>query len=276
MRLVRYESGGKSGIGVHTSRGTVPTGETDLASFFAESDPAGRVAQALTGQRPITVDRLLPPLAPGKILCAGVNYGAHLEENPQAVRPEEPTFFSKLPSAVIGPDEPVVLPYAGCQVDYEVELAVVIGRTARGLAPADALSAVFGYVLLNDVSARDIQFRNGQLTLGKGLDTFCPVGPGVVLRAAIPDPGQLTLTTRVNGEVLQRGTTSDMIFDLPTLLSHLTAYLTLYPGDIVSTGTPAGVAAFRPDHPYLQPGDVVEVACEQIGVLRNPVRAGWM
>jgi 2-keto-4-pentenoate hydratase/2-oxohepta-3-ene-1,7-dioic acid hydratase in catechol pathway len=217
----------------------------------------------------------LPVYPPSKVLCCGVNYASHMEENPSATRPDEPFFFAKLPSAIIGPGEPIIVPYEGCQVDYEVELAVVIGERIRHIAPEQALGAVYGYTLVNDVSARDVQFRNAQITLGKNFDSFCPIGPVVVPADAIPDPQSLRLRTTVNGDVRQDAGTSEMLFPVAEIISRLSRVMTLERGDIVTTGTPAGVACFRQPPAYLQPGDVVVVESDVIGRLENPVVAGW-
>lgn len=216
--------------------------------------------------------RLVAPLAPGKIICSGINFRSHLNENPKASLPTRPFFFAKLTSAVIGPGDPIVQPYASCGLDYEVELAIVIGRTMRRVSSEAALDHIFGYTILNDVSARDLQFAaDGQFTLGKGLDTFCPLGPSIITAKDVGDPSDLALATTVNGEVRQDGSTRDWIFPLPVLLSELSEHVTLEPGDVVSTGTPAGVAHFLPDRPYLRPGDMVTVSIERLGSLTNPV-----
>jgi 2-keto-4-pentenoate hydratase/2-oxohepta-3-ene-1,7-dioic acid hydratase in catechol pathway len=217
----------------------------------------------------------LPLGIPSKLLFCGINYASHLDENPSGVLPDEPFFFAKLPSAIIGPGDPIRIPYERCQVDYEVELAVVIGRRAHRLAPEDALDAVFGYTLVNDVSARDVQVRNAQVTLGKNFDTFCPIGPTVVGVDQIGDPSKLRITARVNGEIRQDASTADMLFGIPELLSRLSHVMTLEPGDIVTTGTPAGVGCFRDPPLYLRPGDLVAVEADGIGRLENPVVAGW-
>ncbi len=232
-----------------------------LASGAGETYELGRV-------------RLLAPLPrPGKILCSGINYRGHLEENPGAVLPQFPFFFAKLPSAVIGPGEPIVKPGMSEQLDYEVELAVVIGRTVRSASPAQVMDAVFGYTILHDVSARDVQFTDSQITLGKNFDTFAPIGPCVVTKEEIPDPANLSLRTWVNGEMLQDGTTRDWVFPLPQLLSKLSQVMTLEPGDIVTTGTPAGVGYFRKPQVFLHPGDTVVLEIEGIGRLENSVVA---
>jgi 2-keto-4-pentenoate hydratase/2-oxohepta-3-ene-1,7-dioic acid hydratase in catechol pathway len=218
--------------------------------------------------------RLRPPLLrPPKILCAGTNYHGHLAENPAARRPSEPFIFSKLPSGVIGDGDAIVKPALTEQLDYEVELAVVIGRPMKAVAAVTALDYVAGYTIMNDVSARDIQFTNGQITLGKNFDTFAPLGPCLVTADEIVEPQQLMLRTWVNDELRQAAPASDMIFSIAELLARLSAVMTLEPGDIVSTGTPAGVGAFRQPPVFLQPGDSVTVAIDGIGRLTNPIVA---
>jgi 2,4-diketo-3-deoxy-L-fuconate hydrolase len=212
---------------------------------------------------------------PSKLLFCGVNYASHKEENPAAVMPSEPFFFAKLPSAIVAAGEPIVMPYPDCWLDYEVELAMVIGARARNLTPENAIDCVEAYTLVNDVSARDVQFRDSQVTLGKNFDTFCPLGPRLVPAASMPPLDQVLLRTTVNGEVRQEESAGAMIFSITTLLCHLSRVMTLEPGDVVTTGTPAGVAAFREPSAYLRPGDVVRVEAEQIGVLENEVVAGW-
>ena len=216
--------------------------------------------------------RLRPPLLrPGKILCVGTNFEGHLAENPAATRPPEPFIFAKLPSGVIGPGDAIVKPTPATQLDYEVELAVVIGRPLRQVPAERALEYVAGYTIMNDVSARDVQFRNNQITLGKNFDTFAPLGPCLVTADEIGDPRRLRLRTWVNGELRQDETAADMIFGVADVLAYLSAVMTLEPGDVVSTGTPAGVGAFRQPPAYLEPGDVVTLEIEGIGRLENPV-----
>jgi 2,4-diketo-3-deoxy-L-fuconate hydrolase len=216
-----------------------------------------------------------PVSRPSKLLFCGVNYASHLEENPAATLPEEPFLFSKLPSAIVGPNHAIRIPYDGCDVDYEVELAVVIGRTARQVPVDDAFDVVYGYTLVNDVSARDVQFRNGQITLGKNFDTFCPIGPTVVLADEVPDPSQLRISTTVNGEIRQDAGLDELLFGIPELISRLSRVMTLERGDVVSTGTPAGCGCFRNPPTYLHPGDVVAIESDLIGRLENPVTRGW-
>ena len=274
MRVVRYEHAGSRGVGIRVEGGVVPSGYDDILDLIR----AGADAVAATGAEPIPLVacRLLAPMpAPSKLLFAGLNYRSHTEENPGAVLPTYPQFFSKLPSSIIGPHEAIVLPEPETQVDYEVELAVVMGRTARAVSPSQALDHIFGYTVVNDVSARDVQFRDNQITTGKGFDTFCPMGPEIVLRDEISDPQALYVASYVNGERRQSSATADMLFDVATLIAFVSTHITLYPGDIISTGTPAGVGTFRTPPVFLQPGDTVDVEVDAIGRLSNPVVAGW-
>jgi 2,4-diketo-3-deoxy-L-fuconate hydrolase len=277
MRLVRYGHAGRVGIGVKVDGGVAPTPYTEMIDLIR----AGEVGLAIARESAkagsvFTQYRLLAPIpSPGKLLFSGINYRSHKEENPAATLPETPQFFAKLPSSVIGPDEPIILPSRESQVDYEVELAVVIGKTTRRVDESSALDRVFGYTVVNDVSARDVQFKDNQITAGKGYDSFCPMGPEIVLRDEIPDPSQLHVASYVNGEQRQSSSTADMLFTVAQLITFLSTHITLYPGDIISTGTPAGVGCFRHPPTYLKPGDVVEVEVDKIGRLRNPVVAGW-
>jgi 2-keto-4-pentenoate hydratase/2-oxohepta-3-ene-1,7-dioic acid hydratase in catechol pathway len=277
VRLVTYEHSGGTAVGIRADGGIVPTGYSDLVALILDGERGlERAREAAERGEPVEPERVLAPIArPGKILCSGINYASHKEENPDAVFPDEPFFFSKLPSAVIGPGEAIVIPRPDMQTDYEVELALVIGRTARRVTEADALGYVFGYTVLNDVSARDIQFKDSQITLGKGVDTFSPLGPEVVTADEIPDPQQLHVSSQLNEEQMQSTPCSDMIFPAARLLEFLTAIVTLYPGDVVSTGTPAGVGAFRKPPVWLRPGDEITVEVDRVGRLTNPVVAGW-
>jgi 2-keto-4-pentenoate hydratase/2-oxohepta-3-ene-1,7-dioic acid hydratase in catechol pathway len=220
-------------------------------------------------------NQLSPFGRPGKILGSGINYQSHFGENPTAVMPIAPGFFSKFPQSVIGDRDVVVLPYPGSHTDYEVELAVIIGERARGISEEDALSVVYGYTVANDVSERIIQFQPQRHDLGKGCDTFCPLGPRIVLAADLPDPGAIQLRSWVNGELRQDASTADMIFPVARLVAEAAKFSTLEPGDVILTGTPAGCGTFRPTPLWLQPGDVVEVEAEGIGRLTNSVVARW-
>jgi 2-keto-4-pentenoate hydratase/2-oxohepta-3-ene-1,7-dioic acid hydratase in catechol pathway len=206
--------------------------------------------------------RLLPPVTPTKIVAVGRNYVEHAAEfgNPP---PPEPLLFLKPPSAIIGPGEAIVLPKRSDRVDHEAELAVVIGRRCRRVRREEALDYVLGYICANDVTARDLQKRDGQWARAKGFDTFCPLGPWIVTDL---DPTDLEVTARVNGEIRQHGYTRDFIFSLPVLIEYAAAAMTLEPGDVLLTGTPAGVGP-------LHVGDTVEVEISGIGGLKNPVVA---
>ncbi|MBZ9988881.1 fumarylacetoacetate hydrolase family protein [Mesorhizobium sp. BH1-1-5] len=214
------------------------------------------------------------PIRPGKVLCSGINYKGHAEENPNAKMPTEPFFFAKLPTSVVGPDVPVEKPVRTEQMDYEVEFTVVIGRKLHKASEADVMPAIFGYTLLNDISARDVQFKDSQITIGKNFAGFAPIGPCIVTADELTRPDDVALKTRLNGKLLQNGSTSDWLFSLPRLISFLSHYVPLEPGDLVSTGTPAGVGAFQKPQIFMKAGDVVEIEAAGIGVLRTPIVAG--
>lgn len=212
---------------------------------------------------PLSAVKLLAPCRPGKILAIGRNYAEHAAEHGAAV-PSEPLLFLKPPSAVIGPEEAINLPALSQQVEHESELVVVIGKRARHLRPEDALGCVLGYTCGNDVTARDLQRRDGQWSRAKGFDTFCPLGPWIETDL---DPADQWVRCIVNGRLRQEGHTSQLVFGIATLLAYASAVMTLEPGDVLMTGTPAGVGP-------LAPGDVVEVSVSGIGVLRNRVQDG--
>jgi 2,4-didehydro-3-deoxy-L-rhamnonate hydrolase len=215
---------------------------------------------------------MLPIERPGKIVCVGLNYRDHAEE--QGVElPEEPLLFAKWPNALIGPGDPIVIPSLVEKCDYEAELGVVIGALVKNVSKEGALEAVRGYVCANDVSARDLQFKDGQWTRGKSADTFCPVGP-LVPAAEIPDPHALRIRAIVSGEVLQDSTTANLIFGVDEIISYASRTMTLEPGDLILTGTPAGVGVFRDPPRLLRPGDEVTIEIAGIGALTNPVVAG--
>jgi 2-keto-4-pentenoate hydratase/2-oxohepta-3-ene-1,7-dioic acid hydratase in catechol pathway len=213
----------------------------------------------------------LPIDRPGKIVCVGLNYRDHAEE--QGVElPKAPLLFAKFPTALIGPGEPIVIPPLVQQADYEAELAVVIGSRVKGVSKENALEAVRGYLCANDVSARDLQFGDGQWTRGKSPDTFCPIGPALVPAAEVADPHALWIRAVVNGEVLQDSTTANLIFGVDEIISYASQTSTLEPGDLILTGTPAGVGIFREPKRLLEHGDVVTIEIEGLGSLTNPVR----
>ena len=216
---------------------------------------------------------MLPIERPGKIICVGLNYRDHAEEQGTAL-PEAPLLFAKWQNTLIGPGDPIVIPPVVTKCDYEAELGVVIGEQARDVSAENALEAVAGYVCVNDVSARDLQFADGQWTRGKSPDTFCPVGPALVPRSEIPDPQALAIRAILNGETVQESTTANMIFGVADVIAYVTRTITLEPGDLIATGTPAGVGAFRNPPLFMQPGDEITIEIEGIGSLTNPVAAG--
>jgi 2-keto-4-pentenoate hydratase/2-oxohepta-3-ene-1,7-dioic acid hydratase in catechol pathway len=245
-----------------------------------------RVDQGVTGEKLVVFDRApwlggsptgeilaeapgqaIAPLEPSKIVCIGTNYRAHAIEMGKPI-PSEPLLFLKPPSSVIGPNVPIARPRGYLRTDFEGELGVVIGKRARRVSATDAPAYIFGYTIVNDVTVRDLQQRDVQFTRAKGFDTFCPVGPAVVGADAkdgtFLDPSNLSIRTRVNGEVKQDSSTSDLIFDIPTLVSFISHVMTLEPGDLISTGTPSGVGP-------IEPGDRVEIEIESIGLLVNRV-----
>ncbi len=224
-----------------------------------EGSPFGEFRRAET-YIPIEDVRLLPPIQPGKILCVGRNYAEHAAEHDAEV-PEVPLLFLKPPSSLIGPGEEILLPPQSQQVEHEAELVVVIRKTGRWIVAEEAHDYVLGYTVANDVTARDLQRRDGQWTRAKGFDTFCPVGPWIETEF---DSADTLVTCHVNGEMRQMASTRDMVFTVEQLIAFASSVMTLEPGDLILTGTPAGVAT-------LEPGDVVECTVEGIGTLRNPV-----
>lgn len=232
-------------------------------------DKVGRIEGSLFGEYrrmeaeiPLEKVKLLAPVQPGKIICVGRNYVEHAREHGVDV-PDIPLLFLKPPSSVIGSGESIVIPPQSNRVEHEAELAVVIGRGGRWISAEDAPRHVFGYVIGNDVTARDLQRRDGQWTRGKGFDTFCPLGPWIETAA---DPADLLITCRVNGEMRQMGSTREMVFTVPQIISFASSVMTLNPGDVILTGTPEGVGA-------IESGDEVEITIEGVGVLRNRVVA---
>ncbi|QJD88048.1 fumarylacetoacetate hydrolase family protein [Cohnella herbarum] len=209
-----------------------------------------------------------PLLNPQKLIFVGLNYYDHAAESNMAV-PQVPVLFPKYANSIIGPEDDVIIPKEVTQCDYEVELAVVIGKTAKRVSPEDAMDYVFGYTVINDVSARDIQLSEGQWTRGKAIDTFAPIGPCIVTKDAIVDPGELDLSLILNGKTMQNANTRDLIFDIPYLISFLSRTMTLVPGDIISTGTPPGVGLGHKPPVWLEDGDVTEAYVQGIGTLRN-------
>ena len=217
------------------------------------------------------VTLLSPVSSPPKIVCLGLNYKDHAEEQGKDT-PDEPILFMKPRTAMIGPDHAIIRPKMVKQLDYEAELAIVIGDKGKNIPVSEAKKHIFGYTAFNDVSARDIQFKDKQWTRGKSFDTFAPMGPGITTANQVEDPIDLRVRTRVNGELRQDSSTKNMVFNVYEIVHHLSQVMTLEPGDIIATGTPAGVGVFmKPKPKFLSPGDLVEVEIEKIGILSNTV-----
>jgi 2,4-diketo-3-deoxy-L-fuconate hydrolase len=214
---------------------------------------------------------MIPISRPGKIVCVGLNYKDHAEEQGVDL-PSAPLFFAKFTTSLIGPGDPIVIPSTVQKCDYEAELGVVIGTTVSRIGRENAMEAVAGYVVANDVSARDLQFADGQWTRGKSPDTFCPVGP-LVPAADVPDPHVLGIRARLNGETVQESTTANLIFRIDELISYLSQTSTLEAGDLLLTGTPAGVGVFRDPPRLMQPGDEITIEVDGLGSITNPVVA---
>jgi 2-keto-4-pentenoate hydratase/2-oxohepta-3-ene-1,7-dioic acid hydratase in catechol pathway len=235
------------------------------------------LATALPGapaavRRPLSSVELLPPIPrPGKILCLGLNYAAHAAEGGNQV-PEHPTVFVRVTTSLVGPGAPVIRPRVSTQLDYEVELAVVIGRKCHDVAEDDGLSYVFGYTIMNDVSVRDYQRRTSQWTLGKNFDGSGPLGPAIVTADELPAGAHgLGIRTRLNGELLQNGNTADMVFPAARIVALLSEVMTLMPGDVIAAGTPSGVGHARRPQLWMKPGDTVSCEIDGIGTLSNPI-----
>jgi acylpyruvate hydrolase len=255
----------------------------DATAFLAEGTAAQRRAEEAVGYardaavRGVRIARaglsLLPVVPrPPKVICVGLNYRDHAEETGMKI-PESPVFFSKFTSALVGAGQPVVAPRASGQLDYEVELAVVIGRPGHHIREADAYAHIAGYTILNDVSVRDFQMRTSQWLIGKVFDRSTPVGPALVSADEVPDPESLRLTTTVNGRVLQDGNTRNFIFGIRRVIAAISEILTLEPGDLIATGTPAGVGYTRTPPIFLKPGDTMVAEVEGLGRLENPIVA---
>ena len=292
MRIVQYRTGDVVGCGVQVDDTIFATQYPTSLALAEDGDRGLEQAARATDGDPIAVDQVLHPIRPGKIFGSGVNYKAHGEEASSFTPPTEPRFdFIKLSSAVIGPGEPIVIPPAddviqrragmglqfadlGFAVDYEVELGVVIGRRAKNVRAEDAMDYVLGYTVINDVSARSVQLNNAQADLGKSFDTFCPMGPCIVTKDEIDDLMAVRIQSSVNGDLRQDALIRDQIFPPPVAIEWLSSIITLDPGDVISTGTPAGIGLFRDPPALLQPGDSVTVSASGIGEVTNPVVAG--
>jgi acylpyruvate hydrolase len=242
---------------------------------FLEGGVASQDAVASTAERvtfPVSSVRLHAPIAdPGKFICIGLNYRDHAEETNNPI-PKEPPIFPKWNTAILDPGDPILRPRGSTQLDWEVELGVIIGRTARYVSKEAALDYVWGYTIINDVSARDFQFLTTQWAAGKIADTFAPVGPFIADRREIPDPHVLDLKTFVNDKQMQRGNTRTFIFNVNYLVSYLSGLMTLAPGDLIATGTPPGVGVAMKPPVFMHPGDVVRVEITGLGSIENPIK----
>lgn len=267
-----------AGAGLPGSEGPLEWANIDGACHQAARrlvESAGGLLGRLRGSGAVLavaeVKLTAPIPRPGKVICIGLNYRDHAEESGLEV-PSSPLVFSKFSSCVVGPQDDVILPKGAAQVDYEAEFGVVIGRAAHHVSKEDAMDYVLGYCNVNDISARDFQFADGQWQRGKSCDTFCPSGPFIATADEIADPENLRIQFRLNGETLQDSSTSQLIFGVAELIAHLSGFVALEPGDLISTGTPPGVGFARKPPVYIQSGDKMEVEVEGLGVLENPVR----
>ncbi len=279
MKLVRYGEKGAARPGIIDGKGTLRDLSQAVADIDADVLSPGRLAQLavldLSLLPAVAGDPRLraPVTGVGKIIAIGLNYRDHAAEAGMA-EPDEPIIFIKAVSALSGPNDPVMLPRDSVKTDWEVELATVIGTRASYVDEADALSHVAGYTVCNDVSERDYQLhRGGTWDKGKGCDTFAPLGPWLVTAEEVPNPQALALQTEVNDERMQDGNTADMIFPISTLVSYVSRFMTLHPGDVLITGTPAGVGMGRKPPVYLKPGDVMTLGIDGLGVQRQEVIA---
>ncbi len=254
-----------------TTRQLLAAGQATVDNVFKQAREALAAGTAAARVFQAASVEIGPPVPdPDKIICIGLNYADHASETGLA-QTEVPVFFAKFRNSLTGPTSPILLPRVSSQIDYEGELAVIMGTRCKEVSEQKALQYVAGYTIMNDVSARDLQMQTSQYIAGKALDTFAPMGPGMVLASEIPNPQSLTLTTRVNGQVVQHASTASMIFSVAAIISFLSSLMTLEPGDIIATGTPSGVGFKRTPPLFLREGDVVEVEIEGIGQLRNPV-----
>ncbi len=280
MKLLRYGPSGQEKPGLLDREGNI----RDLSGVIP--DLAGEALGDATLERLRAIDPASLPLVEGsprigpcvgqvgKFICIGLNYADHAAESGMDL-PEEPVIFMKATSAICGPDDAIEIPRGSVKTDWEVELGVVIGRHAKYITPDAALDHVAGYCVVNDLSERDFQLhRSGQWVKGKSADTFGPIGPWLVTRDEVPDPQDLSMYLEVNGRRYQEGSTRTMHFSVATVISHLSQFMSLHPGDVISTGTPPGVGMGQKPETYLKPGDVMELGIEGLGVQRQKVTAG--
>jgi acylpyruvate hydrolase len=283
MRFFAYSENGHPAIGLQTKQRAIALASLaedlpcDLCELVAQGAPVlERIAKLSSGTAGQSLDRSklknLAPFGTRKIICIGLNYAAHATET-QLATSAYPVVFTRFSSTVIAPGEPILRPRVSVELDYEVELVAVIGRRAHYVSKQQALDYVAGYTVANDVSVRDYQFKTTQFTVGKNFDTSCPLGPDFVTADELPAGAKdLKISTRLNGQIVQSQSTSDMIFDVATLVSLLSDVMTLEPGDIILTGTPSGVGMARVPKLWMKHGDVCECEVERVGILRNQVR----
>jgi 2-keto-4-pentenoate hydratase/2-oxohepta-3-ene-1,7-dioic acid hydratase in catechol pathway len=280
MKLVSFKRAGRTSWGIAADDGVIDAGGRLSGQFptmrsALEADAVALIAKGAKGAEvdlPWSAITLLPPIPdPDKIIGFGLNYREHVIESGQPI-PEHPSVFLRLANTLVGHGAPLIVPRLSIQLDYEVELAIVIGKAGRHVPAAHALDYVAGYSCFNDASVRDIQFTHS-LTVGKNFPATGGFGPWIVTRDEIPDPGRLVVKTRVNGVEVQNGNTDDLIFDVPAMVAYVSSFTSLAPGDVIATGTPQGVGFARKPPLWLKPDDVVEVEVEGVGVLRNPVIA---
>jgi 2,4-diketo-3-deoxy-L-fuconate hydrolase len=275
MKLVRFGQKGNIKPGLWKDGNIVDLREIfpgipDISETFFREGWLEKVAEVKNPGRKIEVRIASPIHRPSKIICLGKNYAEHAKEG-GFENPETPLLFCKTPNALSGPYDPIILPRSSGQVDWEVELAVIIGKEGKRIAKTNAFDYVAGFTVMNDVSGRQAQFSDSQWFRGKSFDSFAPAGPFIVTPDEIDDVNNLRLTARVDGEIMQDGNTRDMIFDIRAIIENISEDITLIPGDIISTGTPAGVGIFRDPPIVLKPGNVVECRIEQIGAIINKV-----
>lgn len=278
MRLIEFYKDGRITPGIRTQEGIIDLRRhfpdiPDIGEAFFEDGWLARIAGFTAPVESISPRLASPVPRPSKIICLGKNYAEHAKEG-GFDSPERPLIFCKTLNTVNGPFDDIRLPVGSGNIDWEVELAVVIGRRGRGIAAADAADYIAGYMVMNDVSGREAQFADSQWFRGKSFDTFAPMGPELVTADELTDVGNLRIACRVNGEIMQDGNTRDLVFDIPTIIENISQDITLWPGDVISTGTPAGVGIFRDPPIILKAGDVVECTVEGIGTIRNRVVAG--
>ena len=282
MKLTRFGKVGKEKPAVildDDSRRDVSAFVKDFDEYFFEDDGINKLNKWVTTNEsnlPVVSsdERLGPPMAkPSKIICVGLNYSKHAAESGMQI-PKEPVLFFKAPSSITGPNDDIIIPKNSKKTDWEVELAVVIGKRALYVDESKAMNYIAGYVLHNDVSEREFQLeRSGQWVKGKSADSFAPIGPFIATKDEIPDPHNLNLWLKVNREILQSSNTSDLVFNVPFLVSYISQFMSLIPGDIISTGTPSGVGLGLKPPRYLKPGDIVELGVDGLGIAKQNVRA---